>query len=60
MPLYRAVIVELLDHDKWSELNDRFYKTLAFGTGAYANTRGQMVLHARAVGNFDFVFRLEP
>jgi len=42
---------------------DRFPTTVLAvtgGTGAYANTRGQMVLHARADGNFDFVFRLEP
>jgi hypothetical protein len=30
------------------------------GTGAYANARGQMVLHARKDGNFDFIFHLQP
>jgi Allene oxide cyclase len=30
------------------------------GTGAYRNARGVMVLHARADGNFDFVFHLQP
>jgi allene oxide cyclase len=30
------------------------------GTGKYANARGQMVLHLRSDGNFDFVFRLQP
>jgi len=30
------------------------------GTGAYANARGQMVLHLRSDGNFDFIFRLQP
>jgi allene oxide cyclase len=30
------------------------------GTGRYANARGQMVLHTRADGNFDFVFQLQP
>ena len=30
------------------------------GTGRYANARGQMVLHLRGDGNFDFVFRLQP
>jgi hypothetical protein len=30
------------------------------GTGAYRNVRGQMVLHARTDGNFDFIFKLQP
>ena len=30
------------------------------GTGEYRNARGVMVLHARADGNFDFVFHLQP
>ncbi|MDX6523783.1 MAG: hypothetical protein QOI17_1296 [Gaiellales bacterium] len=30
------------------------------GTGGYANVRGQMVLHLRSDGNFDFIFRLQP
>jgi allene oxide cyclase len=30
------------------------------GTGAYRNVRGQMVLHTRRDGNFDFVFKLQP
>jgi phosphoglucomutase len=27
------VLGELIDANEWGELNDRFYKTLAFGTG---------------------------
>ncbi len=30
---YRNVVAELVEGGAWSELNDRFYKTLAFGTG---------------------------
>jgi allene oxide cyclase len=30
------------------------------GTGRFANVRGQMILHARADGNFDFIFELQP
>ena len=30
------------------------------GTGLFRNTRGQMILHTRADGNFDFVFELQP
>src|SRR3954451_10564651 len=30
------------------------------GTGAYRNVRGQMVLHTRKDGNFDFIFKLQP
>ena len=31
--LYSRVIDELVTAEKWAELNDRFYKTLEFGTG---------------------------
>ncbi|HEU0193634.1 MAG TPA: dirigent protein [Gaiellales bacterium] len=30
------------------------------GTGAFRNARGQMTLHLRKDGNFDFVFHLQP
>ena len=30
------------------------------GTGAYRNVRGQMTLHTRKDGNFDFIFKLQP
>jgi hypothetical protein len=30
------------------------------GTGAFRNARGQMTLHLRTDGNFDFVFHLQP
>lgn len=32
-PLYRASIEELAQAGNWQELNDRFFRTLAFGTG---------------------------
>ena len=32
-PLYEEVVQELADASEWNELNDRFYKRLAFGTG---------------------------
>ena len=32
-PFYEQTIAELAARAEWSELNDRFYKTLAFGTG---------------------------
>jgi phosphoglucomutase len=31
--VYRAAIDELIELKAWTELNDRFFKTLAFGTG---------------------------
>jgi phosphoglucomutase len=31
--LYSRVVDELVAHEEWQELNDRFYKTLEFGTG---------------------------
>src|ERR1700760_4131292 len=46
-PLYRAAIKELADNQAWDELNDRFYKTLAFGTGGLrGRTIGKVVTAA--------------
>jgi phosphoglucomutase len=42
--LYLRVVEELIDAKEWSELNDRFYKTLAFGTGGLrGRTIGKIV-----------------
>src|SRR5438477_9528297 len=42
--LYYRVISELIANEEWSELNDRFYKTLAFGTGGLrGRTIGKVV-----------------
>ncbi len=42
--LYYRVISELIANEEWSELNDRFYKTLAFGTGGLrGRTIGKIV-----------------
>src|SRR5881227_3882052 len=41
------VIAELSQANEWEELNDRFYKTLAFGTGGLrGRTIGKMVTAA--------------
>jgi len=32
-PMVGASIRELVDAQQWGELNDRFFRTLAFGTG---------------------------
>ena len=32
-PLYISSVEELVENNDWSELNDRFYKCLSFGTG---------------------------
>jgi phosphoglucomutase len=41
---YGCVVEELADAGEWSELNDRFYKTLAFGTGGLrGRTIGKIV-----------------
>ena len=43
-PLYAQVVAELVGGEKWDELNDRFYKTLAFGTGGLrGRTIGKVV-----------------
>jgi phosphoglucomutase len=42
--LYSRVVGELIAAEAWSELNDRFYKTLAFGTGGLrGRTIGKVV-----------------
>jgi phosphoglucomutase len=46
-PLYSAVVSELASGQQWEELNDRFYKTLAFGTGGLrGRTVGKIVTEA--------------
>src|ERR1700759_4104428 len=48
-PLYRAAIQELAETNTWTELNDRFFKTLAFGTGGLrGRTIGKIVTRAEA------------
>src|SRR5213593_4281234 len=45
--LYRKAINQLTDGCEWSELNDRFYRTLAFGTGGLrGRTIGKIVTAA--------------
>jgi phosphoglucomutase len=45
--LYLHAVRELVDAAKWSELNDRFYQTLAFGTGGLrGRTIGKIVTRA--------------
>jgi phosphoglucomutase len=46
-PLVPAVIGELAGNEAWQELNDRFFKTLAFGTGGLrGRTIGRVVTTA--------------
>ena len=45
--LYQRVIDELVTGEHWDELNDRFYKTLEFGTGGLrGRTIGKLVTKA--------------
>jgi phosphoglucomutase len=45
--LYLRSVSELVDAGEWSELNDRFYQTLAFGTGGLrGRTIGKIVTDA--------------
>ncbi len=45
--LYLRAVEELVDSSEWSELNDRFYQTLAFGTGGIrGRTIGKIVTKA--------------
>ncbi|MCB1132846.1 MAG: phospho-sugar mutase, partial [Verrucomicrobiae bacterium] len=46
-PVTRAAIGELVAAGEWQELNDRFFKTLAFGTGGLrGRTIGRVVTQA--------------
>lgn len=46
-PLFEQSIAELVEKGAWAELNDRFYKTLAFGTGGLrGRTIGKVVTAA--------------
>ena len=46
-PLYISAISELAQAGEWSELNDRFFRTLAFGTGGLrGRTIGKIVAKA--------------
>jgi phosphoglucomutase len=46
-PIYENAVSELVTADAWAELNDRFYKTLAFGTGGLrGRTIGKIVTKA--------------
>jgi phosphoglucomutase len=48
-PVSRASIEELVDREEWTELNDRFFKTLAFGTGGLrGRTIGKIVTKAES------------
>ncbi|MDF1812404.1 MAG: phospho-sugar mutase [Verrucomicrobiales bacterium] len=43
-PRYEAVVTELAEGEYWNELNDRFFKKLAFGTGGLrGRTIGELV-----------------
>src|SRR5438445_11961208 len=45
--LYSRVVDELVSGNEWAELNDRFYKTLEFGTGGIrGRTIGKIVTAA--------------
>ncbi len=48
-PLHHASIAELVEAGAWEELNDRFFKSLAFGTGGLrGRTIGKIVTKAEA------------
>jgi phosphoglucomutase len=50
-PFYEQTVAELAAAEEWAELNDRFYKTLAFGTGGLrGRTIGKIVTRAERGG----------
>src|SRR5258708_1419592 len=44
-------VKEFVDGGEWSELNDRFYKTLAFGTGGLRGRTIEKIVTAAERGN---------
>jgi phosphoglucomutase len=49
--IYAAAISQLADANEWAELNDRFFRTLAFGTGGLrGRTIGRIVTKAERGG----------
>ncbi len=47
--IYRDSVTELADGNQWAELNDRFFRTLAFGTGGLrGRTIGKIVTRAES------------
>ncbi|HMJ06735.1 MAG TPA: phospho-sugar mutase [Chthoniobacterales bacterium] len=57
--LYPRVVAELIASNEWSELNDRFYQTLAFGTGGLRGRTIGKVLTAAERGQPDALGRPE-
>ena len=49
--LYSCVVDELVAAEEWGELNDRFYKTLEFGTGGLRGRTIGKILTAAERGN---------
>jgi phosphoglucomutase len=48
-PVYQEAVEELAEKKQWTELNDRFFKNLAFGTGGLrGRTIGKIVTRAEA------------
>ena len=46
-PFYEQAVTELVQADEWGQLNDRFFRTLAFGTGGLrGRTIGKIVTKA--------------
>lgn len=58
-PVYRASVEELANAGEWTELNDRFFQSLKFGTGGLrGRTIGKIVTKAE-LGNADPSLRPE-
>ena len=48
-PLAQAVITELAESCRWDELNNRFFRTMAFGTGGLrGKTIGEVITTVEA------------
>jgi phosphoglucomutase len=52
-PFYEQTVAELAARKEWSELNDRFYKTLAFGTGGLRGRTIGKIVTAAELGEAD-------
>ena len=50
-PIYEASVAELAERQEWAELNNRFFKKLAFGTGGPSWSFDRRNRHCRRTRN---------
>jgi len=59
LPLYHESVSELVDREEWAELNDRFFRTLKFGTGGLRGRSIGKIVTAAELGTPNKIGRPE-